>query len=72
LIREYDHVWIGASIARLRLDRNECDVVHDNLKSSFEKGIGRRRTGKCERVCDESNRFRQFESPAAWIVYEDI
>lgn len=40
-----------------KLKRNECKVVHHHLKSSLEKGVDRRRTCECKRVCDKGNRL---------------
>ena len=63
LASEYHDSRIGASIVVLRNGRNECNVVHDKLKSSLAKGLDRRRSGELQCVCDKSNRLGQFDSP---------
>lgn len=63
LVRDYKYIWIGASIARLHTRSNERYVVRHDLKPGLEKGSNRRRTGECERVCNEGNWLGQFASP---------
>lgn len=72
LVGEYEYVWIGASIVCLRGKRHECDVVHNNLKSSLKKGFDSRRACESQRVCDENNRPGQFDSPVLWIAYDGM
>ena len=63
LVKDYKYIWIGASIARLHTRSNERYVVRHDLKPGLEKGSNRRRTGECERVCNEGNWLGQFASP---------
>lgn len=72
LISEDHYIRIGASIVLLCGGRNECDVVYNNLKPGFEKGIDRRRARECERIGDKSNSLRQFESPVLRIACTDM